>query len=247
VLRIGICDDEAGELERLGALVGDYFRRRGIEASIGAFRSGEELLAKRDQGFDLVFLDVFMEASDGISVAREIRRLDKTCVIVFATNSREHAIRGYGVRALQYLLKPIDASQLDATLDLAVEELSSGAAKSIQVQNREGRHRVALDDLAFAESRARVVTLHTRAQGEIAYYDRLDNLEALCADERFLRCHKSFLVNLDYVYAIVNTRLLMRSGEELPVSMSVAAAKEAFASRTAGAMSRRRDRRAPGT
>ena len=234
MIRIGICDDEVEELERLGRLIEEFFQLRNQDCVLSAFRSGDELLSAIDQGFDLIFLDIYMGLEDGIAVAKRIRVLDKTCVIIFATNSRAHAIRGYGVRALQYLLKPIGAAELNAALDLAVEELSSRSAKSVQLVNRQGNYRIALDDLAYAESRARLLTVHTRSQGDIRYYDRLDNLEALCDDERFLRCHKSFLVNLDYVDAIVNDKALMRDGQEIPISMSVSKAKEAFASHIAG-------------
>ncbi len=233
-MRIGICDDEIGELERLGRLVEEYFQSRNLLCSLRAFKSGDELLLAMGRGFDLVFLDIYMGLEDGIAVARRIRELDKTCVIVFATNSRAHAIRGYGVRALQYLIKPIGADELNAALDLAAEELSSRSSRSVQVANRQGSYRIALDDLAYAESKARLVTVHTRSQGDIRYYDRLDKLEARCGDERFLRCHKSFLVNLDYVDAVVNNKALMRDGHLVPISISVQKAKEAFASHVAG-------------
>lgn len=234
VWHIALCDDEQPEREHLERLVREYFDQHGLACQIELFSSGEALLAHRGRDFDLVFLDIYMGLSDGMTVARRLRALDKTCLIIFATSSKAHAIRGYGVRALHYLVKPFGPAQLGEALDLAVEELTDRQAASIQIGNRQGTWRVRLADLIYVESAARVLTVHTRTQGDIQYYDKLDVLEAACADARFLRCHKSYLVNLDFVQAIVNERIRLLDGREVPVSVGMTLARERFASHLAG-------------
>lgn len=235
MLNIGLCDDEPKALESLRILVADYCGQRRIPFDIHCFRSGEELLdtVKKGQAFDLLFLDIYMGDSDGIAVARGIREYDKACSIIFATNSRSHAINGYGVRALQYLLKPLVAEEVVSALDQAIEALPEKTKQFVQVKNRQGMYRILLSDIVFAESSAKVVTIHTLKDGNVSFYDRLDNFNLQCGDERFLRCHKSFLVNLDFVYAFADNTFILKTGEEIRISISASEAKKIFTMYTA--------------
>lgn len=238
MIDIGLCDDEHSELEKLRRLVEDYGAQRKLDFRIHEFSSGEALLASCGEGLDLdiVFLDVYMAALDGLAVARKIRSFDQSCCIIFVTSSREHAIDGYGVRALQYLLKPVSPAGLASALDLAIETRKERAAEEeawVRVTNRQGSYKVYLGDIIYAESDVRIITLHIRGRENLSFYGRLDAFESQCDDRRFLRCHKSYLVNLDHVSAIVNDEIVLSTGEEIRISKGVGAAKEAFAARRA--------------
>jgi Response regulator of the LytR/AlgR family len=230
VLTIGICDDVQAERDSLSLLVENYFQRIDQRAKLLSYGDGEALLsaASKGQAFDILILDVYMGTIDGLSVARRIREFDDGCCIFFATNSNSYAIKGYEVQALHYLLKPVDEEKIASALDRAMQVLKK-RDKSVQVQNRQGSYRVSLGDIVYAESSARILTLHMRSGELLSYYDRLDNLERACGDSRFLRCHKSYLVNLDYVHSIANNKIQIEGEREIPISMSVAQAKELFA------------------
>jgi Response regulator of the LytR/AlgR family len=238
VFDIGICDDEPSELEKLRILTADYGSQRRLDFNIHAFADGESLLSSIGNGLDLdiVFLDIYMKDLDGLAVARKIRSFDQSCCIIFATSSKEHAIDGYGVRALQYLLKPVSPAGLASALDQALVTIKAKSEEEgawIKVKNRKGSYKIYLSDLLYAESDVRIVTLHLQGREPLSFYGRLDDFEAQCSDRRLLRCHKSYLVNLDHVSAIASDCLILASGEEIHISKGVSAAKEAFASRRA--------------
>lgn len=216
----------------------NYGLERRLDLRLHLFAGGEALLSSMGEGLclDLLFLDIFMGAQDGLAVARRIRGFDQSCCIIFATSSREHAIEGYGVRALQYLLKPVSAASLAQALDQALGSIGERRAEReawVQVKNRKGSYKVFLRDIIYAESDVRIVSLHVREGEELSFYGRLDAFEAQCRDERFLRCHKSYLVNLDHVKAIVNDDIILNNGEEIRISNGIGMAKEAFAARRA--------------
>jgi len=235
MVSIGLCDDEEPELENLHGLVAAYAHRERLDFDIARFSSGEDLLFAMDKGrsFDIVFLDVYMGLVNGVDIAKEIREFDSACSIVFATNSRGHAIDGYGVHALQYLLKPLAEKNVFMALDQAMESMSRKKERFVQLGNRLGHYKIFLNDIAYVESDARVITVHCRKQGDLEFYLRLDEFERLCDDGRFLRCHKSFLVNLDYVYAVENRSLRLETGQEVRFSMSPTAVKSLFAAHAA--------------
>ncbi len=228
---IGICDDEPRVRDTLREPVADYGKRRDVPFNMFCFASGEELLSAigKGQEFDLLFLDIYMDAINGISVAEKIREAGKKCAIVFATNSRDHAIESYGIRAIHYLLKPLTPEGVDQALDRAIESRTERKETIVTVNNRQGIYKIPVSDIMYAESNLRVVSIYAREQGCIEYYDKLDNFERLCGDPRFFRCHKSFLVNLDYVQSIEETRFLLKTGAEIRISIRLSEAKSVFA------------------
>jgi len=231
-MNVAICDDEPTELETLRRLVEDYGKQRQLSMMVACFSSGNDLISCMAQthSFDIVFLDVFMGDSNGVLVARKIREYDIKCSIIFATNSRNHAIEGFGVRALQYLLKPLGMDALALAMDQAIEVQNARDPRVVHITTRRGDYRILLDDIIYAESSARVITIHLRSQDAISFYERLDTFEIRCKDTRFLRCHKSFLVNMEHVRSIASTGIILDTGQEIAVSINISRAKEIFAS-----------------
>jgi DNA-binding LytR/AlgR family response regulator len=234
-MTIGLCDDEKKERDGMKAILRAYALKLGLDFDIDEYPNGDALLAAMRSGkkIDVLFLDIYMDNNDGVDVAREIRKTDQTCRIIFATSSLERAIEGYGVRALQYLVKPVNGESVAEALDLALGTMPIADAKSVSVQNRQGTFRIPLGDIIYAESNARVVTVTLKDREPVGFYGKLDDFERECADGRFLRIHKSYLVNLDCVRAIVNGYLILETGTELRFSIPATQAKERFAAHTA--------------
>lgn len=115
---IAVCDDQIEELEKLTALLQAWQSDRRSDVRFQTFRSGGQLLdAARAERFTLYLLDVLMPGITGMDAAREIRSFDAAADIIFLTTSPGFAYESYGVRAAEYLLKPINAKLLYPVLD----------------------------------------------------------------------------------------------------------------------------------
>lgn len=115
---IAICDDQADELAELAELLNRWQIERRAALRFKAFHSAAELLDSTEkEAFSLYFLDIIMPGEDGISAAREIRNFNDAAEIIFLTSSPAFAYESYGVRALDYILKPIRAEMLFPILD----------------------------------------------------------------------------------------------------------------------------------
>ena len=115
---IAVCDDQIEELEKLTALLQAWQSDRRSDVRFQTFRSGGQLLdAARAERFTLYLLDVLMPGMTGMDAAREIRSFDAAADIIFLTTSPGFAYESYGVRAAEYLLKPISAKLLYPALD----------------------------------------------------------------------------------------------------------------------------------
>lgn len=115
---IAVCDDQAEELSALTALLDQWQAERHFPLRYHTFRSAAGMLdVAQSERFSLYLLDVMMPGIDGMDAAREIRTFDDAADIVFLTSSPGFAYESYGVRALEYLLKPISGGLLFPVLD----------------------------------------------------------------------------------------------------------------------------------
>ena len=123
-MRIAIVDDLDAERAQLKERLVRQLRARGTEAELLEFDSGEAFLAaENEQRFSAAFLDIYMEGLSGMEAAKELRKTDADCLLVFTTTSTDHALEGFQVRALHYLVKPFSEAELSALLDEMLSKL----------------------------------------------------------------------------------------------------------------------------
>ena len=103
--RLGICDDESEDLAQLLDMVKQYDVGGCLQAA--AFSSAADILdAAKNACFDIAILDIEMEPPTGFDVAKELIAMPNPPIVIFATNSKAYALKGYGI-AIRYLQKPI--------------------------------------------------------------------------------------------------------------------------------------------
>lgn len=228
---IALCDDDPSVLESLNTIIHDYEQNRNLKFGVRLFLNGESLLDALHKGdsFDLIFLDIYLAETNGMDVARKIRAKNIHSSLVFVTSSQDFALESYGVKALTYLLKPVESEAVYEAVNRAFEKKDALPPPCIQIRNKDGLHGIPIDQLMYAESQARILILVLKDKEAMRTYEKLDQFQEKLGDNRFLRCHKSFLVNLDHVHAIVGKTMLMKSGTALPISISLPQAKEYFA------------------
>lgn len=217
MLKIAICDDEPLTVQDISKRLADYLEEKRVAAShVEVFSSGRALL-ERAGDFALIFLDIQMERPDGMETARLLRRRGVRSLIVFITALQEYVFDAFEVEACGYLVKPLDGARFLRTMDRALKLLEQRAAKTLVIQRGTGREVAALDEILYCEVQGRKVYLH-KAGGEVVdYYGKLEDLERR-VDRRFFKCHRSYLVNLDYVRRCQAGQVTLLQGESVPVS-----------------------------
>ena len=212
-----LCDDADEDRAALSRALQDYAARHGLELHLETASNAAELLRRWTPfRWDVVFLDIFMPGLSGADAARRLRAMDNNLCLIFATASREHGLFSYDVRAADYLLKPFSQSDVDSAMDYFMEKYA-GSLRSLRVRTAWEEVDVRFRDIRYIEIRNHQAILHTREQ-ELTVWRSLDELEAEMRDERFLRCHRSYLVNLEHVKALEKRDFLMDCGDLAPVS-----------------------------
>ena len=114
-MRIAVVDDLETERAQLKTRLARQLCLCGAE--VLEFESGESFLAaEKEQRFTAAFLDIYMHGMSGMDAAKELRKTDADCLLVFTTTSTDHALEGFQVRALHYLVKPFSEEELSALL-----------------------------------------------------------------------------------------------------------------------------------
>lgn len=220
MIRIAFCDDELSVLNDLRILLDQYRVERNCEIAYTAFRSPLELLAEieKDARYDILFLDVIMPGETGIDAAAEIRRYDSNVKIIFLTSSAEYAVQSYTVGAYFYQLKPIWRESFFRLMDSAVATCEKEQGDSLILRCKTGITRIELRQLEYCEVIHHTLFIHMADGRVLESTGSLDDLAGqLQSWECFLRPHRSYIVNLDYIQSLSARAVTMSGGAEIPL------------------------------
>jgi two-component system LytT family response regulator len=231
-LRVVIVDDEEPARRLLAELLAG---EEGVEVA-GECRNGfEAVQAIQTLAPDLVLLDVQMPKLDGFEV---LELLEAPPAVVFVTAYDEYAVRAFEVHAVDYLLKPVSGERLHAALarvrdGLAHEPPISGATlgraarpgaflERVLVRDGDKVHVVPVSRVDYFEAQGDAVVLRAGAE-RLRKAATLNDIEAQLDPGRFLRVHRSYILNLDRLaglelYAKDSRVAILKDGTRLPVS-----------------------------
>lgn len=217
MLKFAICDDEPYMAQEIVNQLSWYMNGEQITSyCVSSFQNGCSLL-ESDCNFDIVFLDIQMEHLNGMETAKMLRQRKNHCLLIFVTVLKECVFDAFEVEAFDYLLKPLDSGHFKRTMDRIIKSLQQRETKSIVVQRGTSCDVILLAEIVYFEVQGRKIYIH-QSNGKITdYYDKLDDLEQRI-DGRFFRCHRSYLVNIEYVRGCNAGQVILSQGDKIPVS-----------------------------
>ncbi len=221
MINITVCDDQANELKKVQAYLNEYSKvKKTLEIKV--FSSSTALLEQPNvmANTDIFLLDIVMPNVSGVELGMHIRALWKDCVIVFLTTSKDYALDAYGLKALDYLVKPVDKQLLFETIDKASRYLDKKEQFYV-IQAKNGIVKVKYDDILWVEYKDHV--LYFTLKGGVIkskFYRVAFNLalEELFAHSDFVHPHRAFLVNMHHIKKVTTSDLKMSNAKTVPVS-----------------------------
>lgn len=176
---------------------------------------------------DLVFLDIEMPIKSGFQLIEELGEINFQ--IIFTTAYDQYALKAFEVYAQDYLLKPIDPERLKKSIERAKKNCDllqqEGKNKNIEkiIVPKNGRnYYVDTNDILYIEAKRAYVVLYTN-ESTYTFSKSLKHFEQLFQLTRnFLRIHRSFIVNLDYLeqFGKYNSQIRLKNGRLIPISKS---------------------------
>ena len=216
MIRIAIVEDEEAYAAQLREYLARYEAESGEELELTRFTDGDELLEGYKAQFDIILMDVQMTYVDGMTAAEEIRKTDPEVVIIFITNMAQHAIRGYAVDALDYVLKPVSYFAFTQRLERAIARMKKRARRYVTVAVKGGAQKLDVSRVYYVESQGHSLVFHTEA-GLTNSTGTMKEVQEKLEPHGFFRCNKGYLVNLEHVDSIQEGCVLVK-GEALLIS-----------------------------
>lgn len=219
-MKIAVCDDSAMFLQEVAGALKQYSETYHTHVEYKLFPNPLELVTQMENGahYDVILMDVMMPGINGIQCAKDIRAYDNCVKIIFMTCSPEFAVDSYAVNASQYLLKPVQKEKLFVTLR-QIEIESEHAKKFVFIlKTKSGITKIALSDLEYCEVINRKVVLHLANGEEHECGLKMSDLEnKLLPFGMFIRPHRSYLINMDYIRSMTTNNIIMECSVEVPI------------------------------
>lgn len=192
----------------------------------------EAKAALQQQHVNIVFLDINMPVMDGISFLKTLKTPPQ---VIFTTAYKEYAIDAFDLAACDYLLKPFSLERFIIAVDKAMEKLQPQSALSPAIApepagedflfiKADGKiYKIRHDDLLFAEANGNYTKVCTM-QNTLLPAMTFSSFEELLPKSRFLRIHRSFIINKSKIDHIEGNRVFIQN-TEIPIGSNY---REAF-------------------
>lgn len=216
-LRLAVCDDEPDCCRRIAEQARQLLAQDGLEADIDCYHTGQALLDAMEGSapYSILLLDVMMEGKDGMTLAATLRAQGKKLPIIFVSSNREMALKGYEVGAARYLAKPVEEAKLREALRHCRQLLGTGL--ELLLPTASGQHRIRAASILYAETYGRGLRI-AMEDGFLESHLKISALAAMLPEEQYLLCHRTILVNLDWVTSLRRCELELKNGTRLPIS-----------------------------
>ena len=219
-MTIAIVDDSSKDISLLYEYICRYCNEHKVHAQVKEFTSeGVFLRSLKTEKYSLVFLDIFMQGLNGIQIAKEIKKLNSKCQIIFSTTSRDYAVKAFRLHALDYLVKPYTYSQLEDALN----RFEAAAAKFAHyIELKEGRYqtRVLITDIMYVDYHNHYIQVHTPSSVIRSYMSFGEFAPMLSPYGQFLWCYRNCMVNMDYVESWDDNDFILKNEERIPIFKS---------------------------
>lgn len=224
-MHIAVCDDNERDLACLRELIANYAEHNSVTANIHCFSSGEALLGAFERGkYQILFQDIFMSGISGMQAAEQIRAVDRDIAIVLTTTSEEFGVASYAIDAAYYIVKPVTAEKLEKAL-ARCRDIIRRHARYIEVIEDRQQVRLILREILFVEVVGKYCEINL-AQRVVRARMRLEELAGLLGGSPFVRCHRSYIVNLNHVQQLQNRDCILPGGKLIPISRTHCAGLE---------------------
>lgn len=218
--RCVVIDDERLARERISGFIDEQVNWL-VVGQAGEYQQAQQLIVKLQP--DLCFIDINIVGGSGIELVNSLRQ-QVNCSWVFTTAHSDFALQAFELNALDYLLKPFENSRLNQAL-VKAEKLNQGQTKKckniLAVKSVGAVEFVNVADIIWIKGAANYVELHCQGR-MLLHRETLSNLEQQLNPDKFVRVHRSAMVNVDNVSSLSSelgrfSLLHLSNGDEVKI------------------------------
>lgn len=194
-MNIAICDDIIEYRLSIKCYVTEYLKIHHLDYTVEEFESGNDLL-NSNTNYDILFLDIELGDSNGIDIAKEIKKKNKNTVILIVTSYHQYLDDAMDINVTRYIDKPINQNRIYSALDKALSVINESVITFRMKDNQIARLR--LSEIIYAEAKFKGVFVYTKNQS-YRIKETMKQLHTMLTASCFAIPHSSYIVNLNYV------------------------------------------------
>lgn len=218
LLKICLCDDNSMHLEYITSTIQNELNSRGINYSLQEFNSLKVLqtmLDKKEFIFDLVLLDIDFNGETSIPLAKKINEVSPGSYIIYISNYLDYVKEVFDTNFLYYIVKDELEEKFPKALDKTLAYLETNPKLTIQKKNK--IYILNQHEIMYLERDLRVTHIVCK-DSKITIPDRLEDLIEKLDSHHFIRCHRSYIINTQYLQEYSHSSVVMRDNYSIPVS-----------------------------
>lgn len=217
-LNVCIVEDNEVDAQVMKTVLKNYFENKHFNYSIKTYGTGVEFFDDYNDG-DIcpttLFIRIILPNSNGLDICKKMRKKGFAGDIIFVTDNPEYAIDAFNVDARGYILKPYSPKHVFEVLDRVT---SFSSLQTIAIKLGRQFIKVPIFGIMYIESCAHDCVFHCRQGSEYISRCKLDDVQTDINNSKFIRCHKSYLVNMNYVQSISPNEFIMSDGSAIPIT-----------------------------
>ena len=208
MLNFVLCDDNINIVEKLSTMLESVFIKNSYNAHIVLKTTTANTVLEyvKSNIVDVLILDINLKSNiSGLQLAEEVRKFNKNAYIIFSTAHLEYIMLAYKVKTFDYLPKPITIEKLEETIIRLYNDAFSNPKKYIKLSSKNTI--INEDEIYYIKKEGMKLSFHT-VNRTYETYGSFNKIKT-CLSDKFVRCHKSFIVNVDRVESINSNNTIL--------------------------------------
>lgn len=216
---ICVIDDDVNFARKISRAVESLMDKQCLNTQIIMACNSKELEELQVESFDIMFCDIDLgeECESGIQFSKKINQRNPRCQIIFVSSYLDYAPDAYCAEHVWFIPKERFEEQLPIALNKALNNLSARDSSYLMIKQGRGRITIRKSDIVCIESHQRKIAIYC-VDGIEEAYGTIADLEKSLANDGFIRCHNSYIINIKMVVKYSPTRLILTKDMSLPIS-----------------------------
>lgn len=208
MLNFVLCDDNQCILNKLEKMIESILIQNNLSGEIvfSATKPNDIINYIENNKFDVLILDIDLKSEiSGLTLANKIRKNNKRAYIIFTTGHLEYSMIAYKYKTFDFLAKPITSERLEETILRLFDDVYSDSFNFIKIDNKNSF--IKSEDVFFIQKDGKKAIFKTKEKDYETYCSFSNILDGL--PENFVRCHRSYIVNIDNVSSIQSNNIVI--------------------------------------
>lgn len=200
-MKIAIIDDEKLARQELKYLLSEHFNNE----DINEYGSANDFINDSAKNlFNIIFIDIHLGDINGLMLAKMIKEINKDALIIFVSAYSKYAIDSYDIGVFDYLTKPLIPQRFNKLMDRIKDTLGKTSIikdNYLRINTAKRKIFINKDDIIYIEACNRKSFIYCKDQSFETSKSLLE-IEDMLIESNFFRCHKSFIININYLSSI---------------------------------------------